>query len=367
MGDKGELAEKFHAGMLPMAYHPGGGGNSKFGSKDFPNLDAGGSSSDAEELLSRGVKRGTLDALREWAASVSGMQNAAYTTGGGGGNPMLGGNIPKFGNKEFPNLGDGVAGAGGGGHRKLAKMLGMDLGGGGPTGSGINRDKWLHQLNANPALKEELYRRALGENSDPMANQAVMEEAANRADIRGNKSFGDHSNLSYFQGHHRGAISAKTRAMLDANFDKVFRQGSDVAGGAIDNSSQWLSSKHERNGRFRTVVNYGGDRITGHRGVESFEVPGWGESGAGERARRPAYRAAQLKEAGERRDLLTNEAKAGRTGGGQQKIEGGADLRVAFENAPSGTKAHLKNWGVFGDPAKVDWGHAMSPSDPGGR
>jgi hypothetical protein len=34
-------------------------------------------------------------------------------------------------------------------------------------GGGINRDKWLGQLNPNPALKEELYRRSLGENSDP--------------------------------------------------------------------------------------------------------------------------------------------------------------------------------------------------------
>ena len=56
-----------------------------------------------------------------------------------------------------------------------------------------------------------------------------MEEAANRADIRGNKGFADHSNLSYFQGYHRGAISAKQRAMLDRNFDKVFRKGSDVS------------------------------------------------------------------------------------------------------------------------------------------
>jgi hypothetical protein len=54
---------------------------------------------------------------------------------------------------------------------------------------GIDRDKWLGQLNANPALKDSLYRHSLGENSDPMANQAVMEEAANRADIRGNKGF----------------------------------------------------------------------------------------------------------------------------------------------------------------------------------
>jgi hypothetical protein len=64
------------------------------------------------------------------------------------------------------------------------------------------------------------------------------------------------------------------RKMLEDNYNKVFRQGSDISQGAIDNSSQWLSAKHERTGAFKTTANFGGDRITGHRGVESFEIPG---------------------------------------------------------------------------------------------
>jgi hypothetical protein len=140
-----------------------------------------------------------------------------------------------------------------------------------------------------------------------MANQAVMEEAANRADIRGNKSFDDHGNLKYFQGYYGGRISAKQREMLDSNFAKVFDQGSDISKGAIDNSSQWLSLKHERTGRFRTTANFGGDGITGHRGIESFQVPGTGESGAGEKSHYPEFGRRQLAEAAHRQMLAARE------------------------------------------------------------
>jgi hypothetical protein len=50
-----------------------------------------------------------------------------------------------------------------------------------------------------------------------------------------------------------------------------------------------------------------------------------------------------------------------------RKIEGGADLNVNFQNAPSGTSAWLKTHGLFADGGKVDWGHPMSTSDPGGK
>jgi hypothetical protein len=202
-------------------------------------------------------------------------------------------------------------------------------------GGGIDRSKWLAQLEANPALKDELYRRSLGENSDPTANQAVMEEAANRADIRGNKGFADHSNLKYFQGYYRGKITPKMRAILDRNYDRVFRHGSDVAGGAIDNSSQWLSAKHERNGRFRTVVNYGGDRITGHHGVESFEVPGSGESGRGEKANWPAFRQNQLNDMARRREAQMH------------TVKGDASLNIGLTGFPKGTTTDLTYGGLF--------------------
>jgi len=47
------------------------------------------------------------------------------------------------------------------------------------------------------------------------------------------------------------------------------------------------------------------------------------------------------------------------------QIEGGADLRIAFEGAPAETKARLQSWGLFSDVGKVDWGFGMPLSDPG--
>ena len=64
-----------------------------------------------------------------------------------------------------------------------------------------------------------------------------------------------------------------------------------------------------------------------------------------------------------RRDFLGIAQKSGI--GGAQKVEGDASLRVAFENAPPGAKTYMQYGGMF-KKAKVDWGHPMSPSDPGG-
>lgn len=370
MNDRGQLAERFRAGVIPMAFHSGGGAGS----------------GDSENILTRSVKTGMLEAFREWFSSLQtpggggggGYQNASY--GASGGNARGG---AAFGNSEYPAVGGGgdspsVGGRDSGSGASAPPTVGRGSSIATPGGmnnaavsapGGINREKWLAELESNPRLKEELYRRSLGENSNPMANQAVMETAANRADIRGGRSFGDKGNLKYFQGYHGGRITDKQRAMLDANYDKVFRQGSDVSYGAIDNSSQWLSSKHERNGRFRTTANYGGDGITGHRGVESFQVPGWGESGGGERSRYPAYRAAQLAEA-ERRyaartgtpsfddrfgaafpnsknSLLYSAKQSGLAGGGQQTIKGDAALKIDLNGFPSRTKTDLTYGGLF--------------------
>jgi hypothetical protein len=280
-------------------------------------IEGGGS-----DQLSEGVKTGMLAAFREWFAATSskggGYSNANYESGGntGGAAKALGAFHDGGGFKVLD------------GNDNTGTNGGQGAMGEGNAGGGINRDKWLAQLNANPALKEELFRRAIGENDNPLANQAVMEEAANRADIRGNKGFADHGNLSYFQGH-RG-FNKTERAMMEKNFDKVFRQD-----GAIDNSSQWLSAKHERNGRFRTTANFGGDGITGHRGVESFEAPGWGESGRGERDRYPSFRANQLAEAQRRREAQMH------------TVKGDASLGITLNGFPKGTRTDLTYGGLF--------------------
>jgi hypothetical protein len=355
--------DPFKGGPLDGLFHPSA-------------FTTGGSSGDK---FSESVKTGMLAAFREWFTSTSskdggggGFQNANYSPGVPASTRSAAAIAASFGNKDYPNSdgggraldggnarGDGSKAPGDAGPTSVAPSENSDASLT-PSGGGIDRDKWLAQLNANPALKDSLYRHSLGENDNPMANQAVMEEAANRADIRGAKGFGDKGNLSYFQGYHRGPISAKQREMLDANFDKVFRQGSDVSNGAIDNSSQGLAYTNQHGGamggygwagkkpgRFKTTANFGGDGITGHRGVESFEVPGWGESGKGEAARYPGFRAHQLEVAAQRRDLLANQKAAGVGGGGNQKIEGDAHLAVTMSGMPKGTTADLSYGGLF--------------------
>jgi hypothetical protein len=179
-----------------------------------------------------------------------------------------------------------------------------------PSGRGIDR-KWQHEeLESNPALKESLFRHSLGENIDPIANQAVMEEAANRADIRrqlrGSGGMGSHGNLSYFQGYYRGDLGPYKK-MLEENYRKVFEEGSDVSQGAIDNSSGSLAQhevygggKFPRPGAFTNTFNAGGrngDNRVGAPGVESFHAPGYSESGTGEREFYPEWRKQQLRSA----------------------------------------------------------------------
>lgn len=221
-------------------------------------------------------------------SSGGGFTNASYSPGLGGMRGYAGATDPTGGSvfgggggARAASLGGGSNGGGGGGSSGFAPPA--DTGAG--TGTGIDRERWRRQLMENPALLERLYRHSLGENTHPLANQAIMEEAANRADIRGVKNFADKGNLSYFQGYYRGTITAKMRKMLDDNFRKVFVEGSDVSNGAIDNSSGWLAAKHDRTGRFRATFRDGG---------ETFQIPGTGESGAGERARYPAFRQRQL-------------------------------------------------------------------------
>jgi hypothetical protein len=293
-------------------------------------------------------------------AEKGGMMNAAYTTGGtgGGGNPMLGGGIPKFGNKDFPNLGSG-----GGGHRNLAKALGMDKGGSGAdsslTGSAYlrsERARYGKEFDANPALKERLA--ALVDLENPKAGVAVVESVMNRMNIPGvhgsmAKGLALGPKSFYGPGRNPGMVEARLAQLKRTGRLAERMKQIDAALGGSDQ----IQGYTDQGSRNDPNYNAGGIGININR--ERFND--WGVPGS--RAYRLDHEAHVR---GESRDLLSSASKAG-MGGGSQTVSGGADLRVAFDNAPSGMKAHLKNWGVFGDPAKVDWGHAMSPSDPGGR
>ena len=142
-----------------------------------------------------------------------------------------------------------------------------------------------------------------------------------------------------------GNISDKTRRLGDAALAKV-GAGSNIIDYATDqgmagdpNFSKYMSNRPYWN---------------------MHKVEGAWFSSHGEQGRKWA----QQERAGDR-DLLSTAQKSG-INGGSQKVEGSADLRVAFENAPAGAKAYMQYGGMFKS-GKVDWGHAMSPSDPGGR
>jgi hypothetical protein len=76
-------------------------------------------------------------------------------------------------------------------------------------------------------------------------------------------------------------------------------------------------------------------------------VPGWGESGSGERARYPAFRAAQLAEATRRNELLANAKGAGFGGDQKHTVTGDASLTIGLNGFPKGTKTDLTYGGLF--------------------
>lgn len=342
-------------------------------------VPGGGGGLGAGDALKRPIKEGTetgsragvFAGLRDWYEFQKGAGEGGGAAGGPGGGMGGAGGPPGGAGMGAPSGHGPGFGAGG------AVDVPPVAGGLGSSGEGgINRSRWLAELNANPRLKEELYRHVIGENTDPTANQAAMEEAANRADVRTalrGGGFGSNSNLSYFQGYRN--FSAKERRMMDENFRKVFVEGSDVAKGAIDNSSQRLSAKHERLGEFQTTANYGGDRITGHRGVETFEIPGTHESMTGERKMWPIIRRRQIEQiaAAHRQslpnigmavggglpapatfndrfqgDLLQQGRRSGLIGGAMQhEVTGSAGVTVDFQNMPRGVRIGGSTEGLF--------------------
>jgi hypothetical protein len=325
----------------------------------FPNrlyhpsafIEGGGSASDAENLLSRGVKSGTLAAFREWSASVevgnSGVMNANYTTGGGGGgNPMLGGGIPKFGSKDFPDL---------------SGRNGADVpSGSGPKPSGVTGNK----REVAKIISDEWSRAGMSKEGIAGLMANVQDESQFNPNLRhpDQPKFGGEAHFAHGLYQEGGTEWNHYAAWLQKNYS-----GSDWRDPRLQSRFAAENLKKNYAGTWRKM-NEGSRFQAGAAYVNEYLKPAaqyrYGRMNKymhGGVAPLESYTGPP-----EGRDLISNANKAGMAGG-QQKIEGGADLRVAFENAPSGMKAHLKNWGIFGDGGKVDWGHPMSPSDPGGR
>jgi hypothetical protein len=334
------------------------------------SFEAGG---DPENMLTRSMKSGTLQALREWyaglqagAGSGGGVQPAALTEGGGGGGlsdvARKAGGWGGAGYSLMPDSGDGAAGGpraapGGGRGRGGQQPMGPAPGGGGPTGEegasagqGWDRHRFAKEIASSPALRERLLGIAAAEDSPgsksgTLANQAIMETMMNRATVRHTSLAEQLRLVSEGRGYYptMRKFTEAQRSIMEGNLSKVLG-GSNVSGNATDNSSSWLAAKEKTSGAFRWLKDINN---------ESFFAPGHSQ---------PRFAAEYDRLQKQPRDLLSNAQSAGV--GGVQKVEGDASLNVAFENAPAGAKAYMKYGGMFKD-AKVDWGPQMPRSDSG--
>ncbi len=301
---------------------------------------------EAESLFTRSVHSGTLAALQDWYAALSGKHGgivpASYTPEGSG--PS--GGLHSGGGYSLLH--------GGGGHRALAKHLGIDQGpmpggadntaggggdasGGGQVGGSWDRSRFAKELADNPALRDRLKSIAAAEDdpsgaSGTLANQAIMETMMNRATVRGTslaaqlKLVSEDAKRGYYPTM-RG-YGARKGAVMDENLAKVLA-GSNVSGNATDNSSSWLAAKEKRTGSFRWLKDING---------ESFFAPG---------LRNPDQAAEWDRlQSTQKRDLLSRLPIAN-GGGMNHTVTGDAHLKVDLNGFPKGTRTDLTYGGLF--------------------
>ncbi|MGP0086128.1 MAG: hypothetical protein ACLP0B_21280 [Steroidobacteraceae bacterium] len=187
-------------------------------------------------------------------------------------------------------------------------------------------------------MKEEFFRHAAGEDSPgspsgTLANQAIMESAMNRAAMRGTSLA---AQLGYFQGY--SSFNGNQRAIMEDNLNKVLG-GSDVSGGATDNSSGGLAARERASGKFRFIKEIN---------RESFFSPGWGEPNW--QRRYPLFLAEEERKrfarqplpnmgiVGGDRDLLQQGRRSGLFGGMRHEVTGSAGVVVDFRGMPRGVR-----------------------------
>ena len=136
------------------------------------------------------------------------------------------------------------------------------------SAAGIDRSSYAAELASNPALKEKVLAISLGENRDPVANQAVMETMMNRASMM-KTPLSLESKLTNEGGYYAGYAPAalddpRLRAMAEGNLDKVLK-GSNVANFATDNASGNFAKDRIASGLYKQTFTAGG---------ETFSIPG---------------------------------------------------------------------------------------------
>jgi hypothetical protein len=153
---------------------------------------------DAENLLTRSTKEGMLAAFREWFASTQsgggsggGFTNAAFTPSGAKiDNTPIGQQI----RQQLEGAADDGASSKGGGHRALAKALGLDKTAGGGGTPGVGPAKGAVEKGGDPrGLESYIRETAKKYNVDPDTAVAVAksEGLGNfQSGIAGEKSYG---------------------------------------------------------------------------------------------------------------------------------------------------------------------------------
>jgi hypothetical protein len=242
-------------------------------------------------------------------------------------------------------------------------MLGMDqhVDSTGP----VDRSSFAGMLD-DPAFVRKMASMGKGEvglNSNLKTQRAIAEQAFNRWYVRNQKAGHDlyHGRGGYYAAGSFPNVSPAEVAKYKRDvLGPVLNGGTNDAMGTTGNASNEPGNMVAAHQFARGTKGYWMNLKSG----EKTDVPSTYMGGKNEAMfnEGPYKRQLAMREP---RNLLANANAAGVNGGGQQKIEGSADLRVAFENAPAGAKAYMQYGGMFKS-GKVDWGHAMPPSDPGG-
>jgi hypothetical protein len=336
--------------------------------------------SQSDQKQQDNVKEGTRKGLEEFYNTLKQQNNdggytpmAYHPPGSSGGG---GGGTPRFGSAEYPNLGAGAPGGGGGlsggsvpkssqgtGNGALGPdaMYSMNPGPQNDSALASDREKrFRDEVTRNPGLLDRMAQISLGENKGKKANQEVIETIFNRASARGTslaqamKEYTGRGSDGYypgttFSGGARAMGNAKLRAMAEEHIRKAWG-GSNVSGYATDNSSSWLAEKEKRSGAF-----------TWHNddSAESFFSPG--KSGGG-RASRGSYLKWLHGLDGQRKDSDAELLSKGMKTMDNRDFKGNANVTVDFRNMPKGVAVAGKADGMFKQ-VTLNRGRQMFDSD----
>jgi hypothetical protein len=332
-GEGGMMGDAY----TPMAFHSGG--------------------DDAEKTLRSGVKDGVLDAFREWTADQSapgdssggGFTNAAFHPSGGGG-------TPRFGSREFPNLGNGAAPDG-----NIALPAGNGGRGGGEFRSertAIAKLAAMDQLRAEGVAPEHV-----DEAASLLVGQAIAESGLDPNTVHdGGTGYGIYGagrarrtrmlNWLAQNGYARNDLSGQMRYMAhEAMTDSTYAASRDALMNASPNNFEHGARVLTNNFESPRIENWGvrlKNAFTAHRTkVETQNAAMHGEA-LRKHFGHPKFDGS----------LLKNGKASGLLGPGSTKVTGDASLRIDLNGFPKGTRTASSASGMFKE-VQLNRGRAM--------